>query len=295
MGNISAWVAVALAFTWGFGCAPPASPPGEEPSNLPVADTASDYQVAPPLADMAAVLFGPGNSAQITAAYVNRSHAGTDFGGVDGRNVYSPVAGTIVTNTSLCGLVGVSSGGKHYFFAHMTGRTTKSLGQAVVVGERLGTVGAEIGNGCTATNPHLHMEVRTPPLLGLASPTADNSATNFDPMTQTYAWQADVTPPSVSISSPLANARWSRTASYTIRWTASDAGSVDDVSVDLISGSALTCVGAPSVRRIRAAGLGYVTSAVYQVNMPVGTYQVKVAVRDRAGNWGCTSRVVTIF
>ena len=221
-------------------------------------------------------------------------HAGIDFGSTENgvTSVYAPVSGTITANTSACGKVAIYDGRNTIIVAHMTSRTSLAVGSQINAGTYVGKASNVVGGGCTATAAHLHIEIRTGNNTYMAAPSSDNRLTTLNPLTYQY----DTTPPSISITSPVGGATLSTGRSYTISWSASDPSGLGDVAVDLISGSATTCYGATSVRSIRLAGAGYVSSVLWTVPTSVssGAYKLKVAVRDKLNNWGCKMISVSV-
>ncbi len=122
---------------------------------------------------------------------------------------------------------------------------------------------------------------------------------NFSSSYPVKGWlrRADVTGPSVQITSPSSNANLYRGRSYTISWSASDASGVRDVGVGLISGNATSCYGNPTtLATILPAGQGYRSSKTWTVpsSLPAGSYKLKVAPLDNRTNWSCTMIPVTI-
>lgn len=129
----------------------------------------------------------------------NGVHAGIDFSGT-GDNitpVKSPVNGIITANTGACGKVAIYDGANTIIMAHMADRTDRPVGSAVSVGTYLGKASRVIGGGCTATGPHLHMEIRTGDHPVMANPANNNTGTTLNPLTYTYGGF-----PSVSLMSP---------------------------------------------------------------------------------------------
>lgn len=115
----------------------------------------------------------------------NKIHAGVDFGstGNGKTSVKSPVAGKIVANTPACGKVAIFDGSNTIILAHMSSRTSLAVGKTVSVGDYVGKAAMVVGGGCTATGPHLHIEVRTGNNATMALPTSDNRKTTKDPIT----------------------------------------------------------------------------------------------------------------
>lgn len=221
-----------------------------------------------------------------TPAY---GHAGVDFGSTGNgiTSVYAPVSGTISANTSDCGKVAIFNGRHTIILAHMTSRTSLAVGSQIKAGTYVGKASNVVGAGCRATAAHLHIEIRTDSRVSMADPARDNSGTTLNPLTYQY----DTTAPSITIKSPVGGSSFYIGRSYTISWSATDPSGVGDVAVDLISGSATTCYGAASLRSIRLAGSGYVSSVQWTTPTSVsrGSYKLKVAVRDNLNNWGCTT------
>lgn len=221
-------------------------------------------------------------------------HAGVDFGGTGDRvtSVYAPISGTVTANTSACGKVAIYDGRNTIILAHMTSRTSLTVGSQIKAGTYVGKASRVVGGGCTATAAHLHIEIRVGNNTYMADPTRDNRLTTLNPL----SYQYDTAPPSISITSPLGGSSLSKGRIYTISWSASDPSGLGDVAVDLISGTATTCYGATSMRSIRLAGAGYASSVQWTVStsIPSGSYKLKVAVRDNLNNWGCTTIPVSI-
>ena len=94
-----------------------------------------------------------------TGPYWKKAHTGLDFAAPTGTPIRAITAGTI-TSAGYAGAYGnltklTTPEGTVVYYAHQT--TTKvALGQKVVAGQVIGTVGAT-GN---VTGPHLHLEVR---------------------------------------------------------------------------------------------------------------------------------------
>lgn len=129
----------------------------------------------------------------------NGGHAGIDFGGTnDGQvSVWSPVNGTIIANTGACGKVAIYDGANTIIMAHMSHRTSLPVGSHVSVGTYLGKASRVVGGGCSASGPHLHMEIRTGHRATMADPNNNNTATTLNPLTYTYGGF-----PAVSLLSP---------------------------------------------------------------------------------------------
>lgn len=223
-----------------------------------------------------------------------RVHAGIDFGGTgDGViSVYAPLSGTITANTSACGKVAIYDGRNTFILAHMTARTSLSVGTSISAGTYVGKASKVVGGGCTATAAHLHVEIRVGNNSSMAAPASDNSSTTLNPLTYQY----DTSPPTISITSPARGASLSTGQTYTLSWSASDPSGIGDLAVDLISSNSTTCYGATSVQSIRLAGAGYVNSLQWRVPTSLAriAYNLKVAVRDNLNNWGCVMIPVSI-
>lgn len=126
-----------------------------------------------------------GGNYRVTNGYApNRVHAGIDFGGTgEGRvDVRSPVSGTIIANTSACGKVAIYDGRNTIILAHMSDRTSLGVGKNIGVGEYVGKAAKVLGGGCSATGPHLHVEVRTGKNASMALPSNDNSRSTLNPV-----------------------------------------------------------------------------------------------------------------
>lgn len=115
----------------------------------------------------------------------NRKHAGVDFGGTgNGKTtVESPLTGKIVANTAACGKVAIFDGRNTVILAHMTSRTSLAVGKTISVGDYVGKAAMVLGGGCSATGPHLHVEVRTGNNATMGLPTNDNRKSTKDPIT----------------------------------------------------------------------------------------------------------------
>jgi murein DD-endopeptidase MepM/ murein hydrolase activator NlpD len=248
-----------------------------------------------------------GREATLSGSYApNGRHAGIDLAGVNGYAVRSTVNGTIARNESWCGIVSVNDGSKNHFFLHMNNRTSKRPGESVRVGDVLGYV-SEVdgdtpgsssdtnGDGCRATGPHLHYEIRPNTRSSPANPTSDNTNTTSNPLSFSFTWENDFTGPSISISSPSSGSSLTRGSTYTIRWSASDPAALGDATVDLIADSNNNCVGAPRLISIRSSS-NYASSVSWRVpsTQTTGYYKIKVAARDLLGNWSCSMTRVRI-
>ncbi len=157
-----------------------------------------------------------GKSLPVTQGYApNGVHAGIDFGSTgDGiTSVSSPIAGTIVANTSACGKVAIFDGSNTLIFAHMTARTALAVGSQVSVGTYLGKASQVVGGGCVASGPHLHMEIRTGNNPVMAAPANNNTATTLNPLTYAYGPF-----PPVALVSPAAGA-FSASNPVTFTWS----------------------------------------------------------------------------
>ncbi len=113
----------------------------------------------------------------------NKIHAGIDFGdtGTDTTPVISPVNGKIVANTSACGKVAIFDGKNTVILAHMASRTSLAVGKTIAVGEYVGKAAMVLGGGCSATGPHLHIEIRTGNNPTMALPSNENGNTTLNP------------------------------------------------------------------------------------------------------------------
>jgi len=122
------------------------------------------------------------------------------------------------------------------------------------------------------------------------------SASTTNPKTYNILEVYETTPPSITITSPQSGFTFSTGSSYTLSWSAQDPSGVGDVSVELISGSATSCINASTISYIRQAGLGYVASTSWRVptSLTRGSYKLKVAVRDNLNNWGCVMMPVSV-
>jgi murein DD-endopeptidase MepM/ murein hydrolase activator NlpD len=119
--------------------------------------------LSPPVAGPYTDLFGPRG---------NRFHTGLDYRASTGTPVSSAAGGRVTQAGWSSGgfgyLVSVAhAGGTRTFYAHLS-RVSVRVGQRVVVGQRIGSVGSS-GH---STGPHLHFEVRVrgasvDPLSGL--------------------------------------------------------------------------------------------------------------------------------
>jgi murein DD-endopeptidase MepM/ murein hydrolase activator NlpD len=160
-----------------------------------------------------------GKALPVTQGYLpNGQHAGIDFGSTgDGvTSVSAPINGTIAANTSACGKVAIFDGVNTLIFAHMTARTGLAVGSAITTGTYLGKASQVVGGGCSASGPHLHMEIRTGNNTNMALPSANNSATTLNPLTYQYGPFA-----AVSLVSPAANATLpGNPANVPFQWTA---------------------------------------------------------------------------
>lgn len=125
-----------------------------------------------------------GGSYSVSSGYQpNGVHAGIDFNGT-GTNVTevrSPLNGTISANTSACGKVAIYDGANTVILAHMDSRTSLAVGAQIKRGDYVGKAAQVVGGGCTASGPHLHIEVRTGNNPTMANPTSNNTSTTIDP------------------------------------------------------------------------------------------------------------------
>jgi murein DD-endopeptidase MepM/ murein hydrolase activator NlpD len=114
----------------------------------------------------------------------NGTHAGIDFNGTGTGKVAvkSPVSGTIIANTDACGKVAIFDGRNTVILAHMSDRTSLNAGKLINAGDYVGRAAMVLGGGCTATGPHLHVEVRTGKNPSMALPTANNTQTTLNPI-----------------------------------------------------------------------------------------------------------------
>lgn len=94
---------------------------------------------------------------------VSANHTGIDIGAAEGKNIPSPVNGTVVRKSGRGGSNGLGNmvvirdgkGGEHYF-GHMKGESNLALGSKVKSGETIG----HVGNTGNSTGSHLHYETR---------------------------------------------------------------------------------------------------------------------------------------
>lgn len=122
----------------------------------------------------------------VTNGYApNGVHAGVDFGNTgDGvTSVYAPVSGTVTANTGTCGKVAIFDGANTIILAHMTARTGISVGSQISGGDYVGKASQVVGGGCSASGPHLHIEIRTGNNPSMADPANNNTATTLNPLT----------------------------------------------------------------------------------------------------------------
>lgn len=163
--------------------------PGEDGDRTEEAET-GELASAISASELSILLMG--QSFPISHGYApgggNAGHAGVDFSGTgDGVTaVRSPVNGTIVANTSACGKVAVFDGANTLIFAHMSHRTSLKVGDAASVGTYLGKASKQVGGGCEARGPHLHLEIRKGNHPTMAAPKANNTATTLDPLAYQY-------------------------------------------------------------------------------------------------------------
>jgi hypothetical protein len=181
--------------------ADPADDEGARPAEAP-AEPVGSAELPIASSDLAVLLTG--KSLPVTQGYFpNGVHAGVDFGSTgDGvTSVSAPVRGTIVANTDACGKVAIFDGTNTVILAHMTARTTLSVGSPVTVGTYLGKASKVVGGGCVASAAHLHIEIRTGNHPIMAAPAADNTSTTLDPLGYSYGPF-----PAVSLFAPAAGA-----------------------------------------------------------------------------------------
>jgi len=147
--------------------------------------------------DMIRLLLKGATGFRITAEYQPRNvHAGVDVGsGREGDVVYAPVSGQVIASTTDCGRVVIlDQTGYSTVLLHMKAIVPK-VGAQVRQGDAVGQVSRVSGSGCSASVPHLHVEVRRGWQTREAIPTADNSTTTLDPRNH---FQLPNAPPTLS-------------------------------------------------------------------------------------------------
>jgi hypothetical protein len=72
----------------------------------------------------------------------------------------------------------------------MDSRTSLAVGAQIKRGDYVGKAAQVVGGGCTASGPHLHIEVRTGNNPTMANPASNNTSTTIDPagMFKYNAW-----------------------------------------------------------------------------------------------------------